>query len=325
MKLYLAPLQGFTDRVFRNSYCRFFNGFDLAIAPFISALQEGRFKKKEMRDVLPEHNRLLPVIPQIMGNNPLDFAVVADALYDLGYESVNWNLGCPYKMVAKKAKGSGLLCFPDRIDVFLDSVLSMMKPRLSVKMRLGRYDKHEIDALAPVLNRYPLDEITLHPRTGVQMYEGHADLSAFDHATQILTHTLVYNGDIRTHNDFCRISSRFAFIDRWMIGRGVLWDPFLPMTIKNGYDNVTNNDKIKSLKLFHDDYYMERREYLSGPSHITDRMKSFWTYLAPSLGGGESFFKDVKKVKNPKQYESVVERFFDHGTHWIGPGDPENL
>lgn len=318
MLLYLAPLQGFTDKVFRNSFSRHFQGFDLAIAPFISALQEGRHKKMEMRDVLPEENRLLPVIPQIMGNNPHDFAVVANKLFDMGYPSVNWNLGCPYKMVAKKQKGSGLLCFPERIDAFLDTVFSLMKTRLSIKMRLGRYEKSEIDALSPILNRYPLDEITVHPRTGVQMYEGTADLDAFDHATRILNHTLVYNGDIRNHEDFLRISRIFKFIDRWMIGRGVLSDPFLPMTIKHGCDTLSNTKKIEMIKQFHDDYYMERRAYLSGPAHLTDRMKSFWSYLAPSLEGGDGFFKHVKKVKNPEQYEDVVERFFDRGIRWIG-------
>lgn len=319
MMLYLAPLQGFTDKVFRNSYTRCFEGFDISIAPFISALQEGRFKKKEIRDVMPEENRQLPVIPQIMGNNPQDFAVVANLLYDMGYPSVNWNLGCPYKMVAKKQKGSGLLCFPDRVDAFLDAVFPLMKTRLSIKMRLGRHEKEEIHALAPILNRYPLDEITLHPRTGVQMYEGTVDLDAFDHASRILNHTLVYNGDIRNHDDFLRISRRFAFIDRWMIGRGVLSDPFLPMTIKHGCDTLTSTKKIDMIKQFHDDFYMERLAYLSGPAHVTDRMKSFWSYLAPSLEDGDGFFKQVKKVKTPEQYEAVVERFFDHGTRWIGP------
>ena len=205
MILYLAPLQGFTDRVFRNSFSRFFKGFDLSIAPFISALHGGRYKNKELRDVLPENNRLLPVIPQIMGNDPDDFAAVAAALHDLGYTTVNWNLGCPYKMVAKKMKGSGLLCFPDVVDSFLDRVFPMVKTGISIKMRLGRYDHREIFTLMPVLNRYPLDEITIHPRTGVQMYEGTVDLDTFEEACAMCDHPVVYNGDIRSLGDFEKI------------------------------------------------------------------------------------------------------------------------
>lgn len=317
MRLYLAPLQGFTDRVFRNSYTRFFKGFDLAIAPFISALQDGRCKKKEIRDVLPELNGPMPVIPQIMGNDPSDFAVVANLLFDLGYPSVNWNLGCPFKMVAKKRKGSGLLCFPDQIDAFLERVFPLMKTRLSIKMRLGRHDAREILTLMPILNRYPLDEITVHPRTGIQMYEGTVDLDRFEEICGLSRHTMVYNGDIRTAQDFERLSERFGFIDRWMIGRGVLTDPFLPMTIRGDCDRVP--DKAIIVKQFHDDYYQERLDYLSGPAHVTDRMKSFWSYLAPSLAGGQDFFKIIKKANHPDHYLALVNAFFETGPQWLGP------
>jgi tRNA-dihydrouridine synthase len=317
MILYLAPLQGFTDRVFRNSFSRFFKGFDLSIAPFISALHGGRYKNKELRDVLPENNRLLPVIPQIMGNDPDDFAAVAAALHDLGYTTVNWNLGCPYNMVAKKMKGSGLLCFPDVVDSFLDRVFPMVKTGISIKMRLGRYDHREIFTLMPVLNRYPLEEITIHPRTGVQMYEGTVDLDTFEEACAMCDHPVVYNGDIRSLGDFEKISRRLGSIDRWMIGRGVLTDPFLPLAIKNGSDTIEN--KVELIRQFHDAYYQERLETLSGPIHVMDRMKSFWSYLAPSLEGGDELFKQIKKVRDPKVYDIRLEEFFRKGTHWIGP------
>lgn len=317
MILYLAPLQGFTDRVFRNSFSMFFKGFDLAIAPFISALQGCRYKNKEIRDVLPEHNRLLPVIPQIMGNDPVDFASVAAVLHDLGYSTVNWNLGCPYKMVAKKMKGSGLLCFPDVVDSFLERVFPMIKTGLSIKMRLGRYDHREIFSLMPVLNRYPIDEITIHPRTGIQMYDGGVDLDTFEEACSISEHRIIYNGDIRSLADYERISKRLSYIDRWMIGRGVLTDPFLPSAIKTGSDSI--EDKVTLIKQFHDEYYKERLVTLSGPIHVMDRMKSFWSYLAPSLEGGDDLFKTIKKVRDPHVYDVRLEEFFQRGTRWVGP------
>ncbi len=317
MILYLAPLQGFTDRVFRNSFSQFFKGFDLAIAPFISALHGGRYKAKEIRDVLPEHNRLLPVIPQIMGNNPQDFLAVVDALDDLGYTTVNWNLGCPYKMVAKKMKGSGLLCYPDVVDAFLDHVMPVMKTGLSIKMRLGRYDKKEIFDLMPVLNRYPLDEITIHPRTGIQMYDGHPDLDAFTEAFALCKHPVVYNGDIKCLSDYQRLSEKMPYVERWMIGRGVLSDPFLPMVIKNGSDTV--DDKLGLILSYHHAYFSERLATLSGPVHVMDRMKSFWSYLAPSLDRGDELFKRIKKIRDPHIYIENLDDFFQEGTQWIGP------
>ncbi len=317
MKLYLAPLQGFTDRVFRNTFSMFFEGFDLAIAPFISALQGCRYKNREIRDVLPELNGRMPVIPQIMGNNPDDFAAVARVLHDLGYTTVNWNLGCPYKMVAKKMKGSGLLCFPDVVDSFLERVFPQIKTGLSIKMRLGRHDKREIFTLMPILNRYPLDEVTIHPRTGVQMYEGSVDLDTFEEACSMCRHPVVYNGDIRSLSDFENMKRRLPYIDRWMIGRGVLADPFLPGVIRNGRDAV--DDKMDRIKRFHDAYFTERLETLSGPIHVMDRMKSFWSCLAPSMEDGDELFKQIKKVRDPEIYRLRMEAFFHQGTRWLGP------
>lgn len=320
MILYLAPLQGFTDYPFRNSYSKFFTGFDISIAPFISALPGGRYKNKELRDVMPENNPRLPVIPQIMGNNPDDFAEVANILYDLGYKSVNWNLGCPYKMLAKKKRGSGLLCYPDDIKYFLDKALPVMKNTLSVKMRLGRHSEDEMYTLIPLFNQYPLDEITIHPRTGIQMYNGNVNLDCFEEALGMSSHTIVYNGDIKDLASFKKLYEKFKNIDRWMIGRGVLSDPFLPMTIKENYGIFKAQakiNKVEIIKQFHEDYYQGRLDYLQGPSHITDRMKAFWFHLADSFNNGDKFFKKLKKVQTPEQYKALVEDFFDSDPEWV--------
>lgn len=321
MILYLAPLQGFTDHPFRNSYSKFFSGFDIAIAPFISILPDGRYKKKEMRDVLPEKNFGLPVIPQIMGNNAGDFLPVAEKLYDYGYTSINWNLGCPYKMVAKKKRGSGLLCFPDDIKRFLDEALPKIKNTLSIKMRLGRYSEDEIFTLIPIFNQYPIDEITIHPRTGIQMYEGEVNLDQFEKVLEVSEHTIVYNGDITDVASFNKLQKRFPVIERWMIGRGVLSDPFLPMTIRQQNDQFDDaepsGNKTEIIRLFHNDYYEQRLEYLNGPAHLTDRMKAFWFHLAGSLENGDKFFKKIKKVKTPEQYKIIVNQFFDSGPEWL--------
>ena len=219
--------------------------------------------------------------------------------------------------IAKKKKGSGLLCFPEMIDAFLDQVFPLLKTSLSIKMRLGRHDSNEVYDLMPILNRYPIEEITIHPRTGIQMYDGHVDLETFEQACRISTHKIIYNGDIRGINDYKMLAGRFDFIHTWMIGRGVLADPFLPMTIKNGCDRVS--DKMDRVKHFHDDYFQAMCENLSGPTHVTDRMKAFWSYLAPSLDGGDGFFKTIKKINDPVMYRYGVEDYFDRGTQWIGP------
>jgi tRNA-dihydrouridine synthase len=130
-------------------------------------------------------------------------------------------------------------------------------------------------------------------------------------------HRIVYNGDIRSLADYERISKRLSYIDCWMIGRGVLTDPFLASVIKTGSDSL--EDKVTLIKQFHDEYYKERLVTLSGPIHVMDRMKSFWSYLAPSLDGGDDLFKTIKKVRDPQVYDVRLEEFFQRGTRWVGP------
>ena len=159
LQLYLAPLRGFTDYIYRNTITRHFDGFDGALAPFIPTVTADRFKSSHFEDILPENNPTLTVVPQIIGNHSGDFINLAVRLFDLGYTSVNWNLGCPFPMVTKKNRGSGLLPYPERIDTFLEKTLSSIPNRLSIKTRLGRRTITDIFELLPIFNRYPLEEI----------------------------------------------------------------------------------------------------------------------------------------------------------------------
>ena len=248
IRLYMAPMKGLTDHLFRSAFADHFGGFDLAVAPFITTKQGHRIKKNYVKDVLPENNTRMPVIPQILSKTAGDFIILANYLYDLGYDTVNWNLGCPYPMVANKKRGSGMLPYTDRIQAFLDRVIPEINGSLSIKMRLGWKENTDIFRLLPVIDPYPLSQIIIHPRTGLQRYDGHVDLDAFEDCLAVTGHTVVYNGDIRTVDDFRRLYQRFDRVHAWMIGRWCIADPFLPGRITTGADIP---DKIYRMQLFH--------------------------------------------------------------------------
>jgi len=124
-------------------------------------MSDARLKDKHLKDVLPDNNQAMPVIPQILGNKAEDFILLAKRLFDLGYETVNWNLGCPFPMVAKKKRGSGLLPYPQKIEAFLEATIPAIPNRLSIKARLGRKKTDEILTLLQIFNRYPLDEVII--------------------------------------------------------------------------------------------------------------------------------------------------------------------
>ena len=313
--LILAPLRGFTDYIYRNAFQRHFHGFDSALAPFISAISVERCKPSHIRDILPENNRSLPVMPQIMTNRARDFLNLAGMLKDIGYDTVNWNLGCPYPMVAKKKRGCGLLPHPELIEAFLDLVCRELPDRVSIKMRLGRYHSEEIRRLIPILNRYPLAEVIVHPRTGKQMYTGDIDLDAFEFCLGSIRHRVIYNGDITSRDDFNELFDRYGkTVSGWMIGRGALIDPFLPAAIKG--DSGSGGDKLDRFKRFYAELFECYGELLKGPGHLLDRMKGFWKYFSKAFENGRAIEKKVHRTHRLEQYLKIVDRFFQKDAKW---------
>lgn len=307
--LILAPLRGFTDVVFRNAFQAHFQGVREAVAPFVTSTKGRRINSSHLKDLSPEENRGMAVVPQILSNDPDEFVCLADTLLALGYREVNWNLGCPFPMVAKKKRGSGLLPYPDRIDEMLEQVCLQFAGRLSIKTRLGRFSSNEMRRLIPVFNRYPLSRVIVHPRTGVQMYAGGVDLKAFHAYSVDIVHPVVYNGDINSVASFQLLEKRFPETRGWMIGRGLLANPFLPEMIQNTSDTVDQaSDRFLR---FHDDLVQGYLSRFSGPGHVLDRMKGFWRYFSTGLTDGRKILKRIRKTTSLKRYRDIVGEGFE--------------
>jgi tRNA-dihydrouridine synthase len=316
-RLILAPLKGFTDVVFRNTFAEHFDGFDGAMAPFVAAVAADRLTDKHVRDLLPHQNTRMPIEPQILGNTAEDFVFLARHLFELGYPDVNWNLGCPFRPVTKKRRGSGLLPFPEQVDEFLSKTLPAIPGRVSIKMRLGRTKPDEILRLLPVLNRYPLTEITIHPRTARQMYADSPNLEMFQVCLEQIRHRVVYNGDITDLQGFQTLAARFPSVHSWMIGRGALSNPFLPSIIRNGREGG-GGGKVEKFKAFYEDLFARYQERLCGPGHLLNRMKGFWTYFACAFNDGQDFAKRIHRTFKLPQYLETVQCFFRGDAEWRG-------
>ncbi len=308
--IYLAPIQGTTDRIYRNLFPLYFKGVDIAIAPFISSSKKMKPENNLLRELYPEKNTGIPTIPQIMSSIPDDFIKLANMLYDIGHSRVNWNIGCPFRMVVKKGRGAGMLCYPDRVESFLDQAIPALKPQLSIKLRLGLTYPDEVLQLIPIFNRFTLEELIIHPRTGDQMYEGEVNLEMFEQCRSLSRHRIVYNGDIESVEQLETLAQRFGSIDRWMIGRGLLANPFLAEEIK--LRTVKSyQEKVKIMRAFHDHLFAEYSKLLSGPAHITNKMKEIWTYFGGFFVGREKIRKQINKTHHRDGYLAVVNKVFD--------------
>ncbi len=307
-----SPLQGFTDFRFRNAQNKYFGGIDTFYSPYIRLNGKLVVKSSYERDLLPENNKDLEVIPQIITNDEEEFLFVAKYVQQLGYKELNWNLGCPYPMVTKSGMGSGLISNPQKINSILDRAHSESDIIVSMKMRLGYENSEEILDVLPILDNYPIKNIAIHARIGKQLYKGGVHLDAFQHCIDNTKHKLYYNGDITSVTKFHEMQKRFPSIDHWMIGRGLIADPFLPSMIKNNTLAYPEN-KMELFSAFHDTLYEGYSESLSGQTHILLKMHHLWEYFSVVFSNPHKVFKNIKKSKSIRNYEATVKEIIAKG------------
>ncbi len=304
-KLLSSPLQGFTDFRFRNAFHHYFGGIDTFYSPYIRLDGKLKIKSSYQRDLQLENNATLDVIPQVMTNDADEFLFVVNYIQELGYKELNWNLGCPYPMVTKRGMGSGLVKEASKIDHILDRVHSETNVVVSMKMRMGYENSNEILDTLPILEKYPIKNIAIHARIGKQLYKGGVDLDAFQRCIDNTKHTLYYNGDITTVAKFNEVKERFPSINNWMIGRGLIADPFLPSMIKANTNEYPEN-RLELFKEFHDTIYKQYDDFLSGPTPIKMKMLGFWEFFSQSFSNPQKTYKAIKKAGNPTAYKNAV-------------------
>ena len=258
MKLYLAPLEGITNHIYRKALYECFGGFDKYFIPFIRAKQNLNFSGREKKDIDPENNQGMYAVPQILTRNADDFLRTASQLAGLGYREINLNLGCPSETVVTKGCGAGFLDRPDELERFLNHIFANTDLKISIKTRLGMDDAEEFEDLLEIYNRFPLEELIVHPRVQKDFYKNVPNLEAFEYAVQKSKNPLCYNGDIFSAEDFAKVQERFSSVDCFMMGRGVLALPSLAREIRGG--KAADKEEIRK---FHDIVY-ERTLVLSG-------------------------------------------------------------
>ena len=238
-KIYCAPMEGLTTYPFRQVHHSFFPGIEKYFTPFLVANQTLHFKKKEIRELLPENNAGLHVVPQVLTNKAEEFLWAVRTIQGYGYEEINLNLGCPSPTVVTRGRGAGFLADQDRLDRFFDAVFEEMgkdsaqyHAKISIKTRTGLESHAESAGLMRIFNRYPICELIIHPRRRVDFYKGRADLDVFAQMMEESIHPVCCNGDINTPEDYQRIKERFPDLPSMMIGRGLIRDPALAVKIR---------------------------------------------------------------------------------------------
>lgn len=315
MKFYLAPMEGLTGFVFRNAYQKHFGDIDTYFTPFIN---NKKMNYKEIKDILPEHNKGMHVVPQILTNRAEDFLAIAKELGNYGYESVNLNLGCPSGTVVTKHRGAGFLAVPEELDHFLEEIFADCPLRISVKTRIGINDAGEWERILSIYEKYPMEELIIHPRVQKDFYNNTPDMDVFLYAVENSRHTLCYNGDICSVDDYKAWIQKMERKDRehgsgstaqhaehMMLGRGILKNPGLVGELM-GHAPITKDQ----FHAFHDDVLKGYLDVMSGERNTLFRMKELWFYFAKYFTEPEKYVKQIKKTQRVAEYRVIVDNLF---------------
>jgi tRNA-dihydrouridine synthase B len=304
MEIYLAPLQGLTDWIFRESYSQHIGHFDKTFTPFVRVQNGEFFRPSQCNDLLPEHNMFQKPVPQFLGNDVESFKRFEELCLQNNYSEANINMGCPFPIVVKKGMGAGILPHSSEIAQLLDGVFANTKLNVSIKCRMGLDNIAEFEQLVPIFNNFPLEEVIIHARIGKQQYKGEVNHAAFAKYAAQLKHPICYNGDILIATDVENIQVLTPNVSRIMIGRGILQNPFLLAEIRK--QELTRNDKVKMLRDFHLTIIERCKEKYAGNLNLLRRLEEMWSYHYEGFEDGKKIFKQIKKCNTLEKYEGVI-------------------
>ena len=322
--LSLGPFQGITDAPFRNVFKRHFGGIDKFYTPFFTGIhKEDHAKNLQGEEIDPRCNDVETLTPQILSTDAEEILRFAKQCKQLGYKEININMGCPFPRVANKKRGCGLLPYPEMVEAMFDRIFEQIDIKFSVKCRLGYFSPNEIEAIIPIFNRFPLSELIIHPRIGKQLYKGEADVERFKALIPYINAPLVYNGDIFSVEGFGRIREAVQPVNQFMLGRGLLANPFLAEQIADACDASLQgqpvgthrvcpptHDKTERLHNYIIDLYEDRLHHAGGSPKVLGRMKELWSYLMNSFEEPQVVWRKIKKINALKEYEEAVETIF---------------
>ncbi|MBU5330982.1 tRNA-dihydrouridine synthase family protein [Anaerocolumna aminovalerica] len=305
MQFYFAPLEGITGYIYRNTHNAFFPNVNKYFSPFIVPSTRGEFKNRDLNDILPENNQDIVLIPQLLTNHGKDFILASRKIKELGYKEINLNLGCPSGTVVSKNRGSGFLAKKEELDVFLDEIFSASITKISIKTRIGKDCPEEFYELIEIFNKYPLEELIIHPRIQKDYYKNHPNLRVFKDALNLSKNPVCYNGDIFTLDAYNTFKEEFPGVERIMLGRGLITNPGLLMEIAE----QKSLDK-KLLKDFHDKIYEGYKRILYGDRNVLFKMKELWVYMITLFPDNAKYAKRIKKSERLCDYDEVVSSLF---------------
>ena len=301
MRYYLAPLEGITDSIYRRVHHKYFPGIDRYYMPFLSPTIHRCLTHKEDRELPLADSVPFTAVPQILTKVPEDFLWAARVCADRGYTEVNLNAGCPSGTVVSKGKGSGMLRDAGELDRFLNAVFRDCPVPISVKTRLGLENPEDFAAILDIYNRYPIRELTIHPRVRKDFYKEPVREEWFGYAWQHSRNPLCYNGNLCTHGQIGEVARRYPGLESVMVGRALIGDPgmFSPGGTTAG-----------QLEAFHEELMEEYIAAFGSARNAMFRLKENWHFIHLRFDGSEKLWKRLRKTTDITEFRAITTEIF---------------
>lgn len=301
MDHYFGPMEGITTSAYRQVHSRLFPGCDRYYTPFISPTRDHLLTARDHRELDPERNEGICLVPQLLTKSGEDFLWCADRLGEMGYRQVDLNVGCPSATVTAKGKGAGLLRTPDVLRRLLDEIFARAELPVSVKTRIGYQSPEEFPTLLEIYNRYPIRELILHPRTRQDMYApGTVHREAWDYALAHSRAEVIYNGDLFTAADAAAFAEAYPGQRAAVFARGGARDPALFRRLKGG-----SGASREELREFHRElsalYFRDL-----GPLNGMRRMRELWLCMLDLFENTEKLRKTMARTQDVNVFENAV-------------------
>ncbi|MCH5347411.1 MAG: tRNA-dihydrouridine synthase family protein [Muribaculaceae bacterium] len=304
----IAPLQGFTDAVWRCVHACVMARYGLSLtyfAPF-ARVEHGVVRPRDRRDIDPAANHNVDLVPQAIFRDVKELTAIIDAFTASGYSEVNLNMGCPFPLQTRKGRGAAVVGNAALLAEVADVIDRYPDCNFSIKMRPGVNTLDEWRPAMEQINAMRLTRVIVHPRRAADGYRGGIDFDTFGEILAQCRHPLYYNGDIQTIEDFNQISERFTAAAGVMIGRGVLARPSLPVEIAAGEEWPVEARRRLWLEIFSDVSRHIIDTTVGGAHQALSRLKPRLEYVEVGVID-RKLLKALKKENNAGRFLSLIE------------------
>jgi nifR3 family TIM-barrel protein len=293
--LALAPLHEITDRALR-AFIREIGGVSLTVSEMISCEALIRKAHKAERMLAGDGGR--PFAAQIVGSRSEAMAEAAIIAEQSGADIVDINMGCPASNVTSCFAGSALLRDIKLAESCVKSVTKAVSAPVTVKMRIAWDDsqKERGDYLnfLKMFENNGIAAVTIHPRTRSQQYTGKADWTFIARAAELgMTYPIIGNGDVINPEDAERMIKETG-CDGVMIGRGILYNPFLFKQIIDESFCVSHDKRIRiTIRFF------EIVMKLYDEREALHKIKKFSGYFTKGIPGASKLRQKLNDFNDP--------------------------